>query len=293
LRELNYYPPPMNEFNFKKRALVMGVLNVTPDSFFDGGKYVSVARAVEQALAMQEAGADIIDIGGESTRPGAPPVSIDDELNRIIPVIEAIRAHSNVRSETGSKIKTEIKISVDTSKADVMRLAVAAGANIINDVRALSEEGALDAAVELGVPVCLMHMQGDPVDMQDKPQYGSVVDEVLAYLLKKVNVCVNAGMEKDQIWIDPGFGFGKSLAHNLSLLKHLKKFADTGFPVLAGLSRKSMLGAILDIPVEERLAGSLALANIAVMNGASIIRAHDVKETVHVVKVCAALNNSN
>ncbi|MDH3326936.1 MAG: dihydropteroate synthase [Gammaproteobacteria bacterium] len=260
-----------------KRVLVMGVLNVTPDSFFDGGQYASVQKAVEQALIMQEAGADIIDVGGESTRPGAPFVSIGDEIKRVVPVIDAIRACS------------DIKISVDTSKAEVMRQAVSAGANIINDVRSLKGEGALGAAVELGVPVCLMHMQGEPVVMQNKPQYESVVDEVLNDLMSQVKRCESAGMKKEQLWIDPGFGFGKNLRHNLSLLKHLTRFADTGFPVLAGMSRKSMLGEILDVPVEGRLAGSLALASLAVMNGASIIRAHDVKETVHIVKVCEAV----
>lgn len=263
-----------------KQVLVMGVLNVTPDSFFDGGQYASLEAAVDQALAMARDGADIIDIGGESTRPGAPYVSIEDEIKRVVPVIEAIRKQSDIR------------ISVDTSKPEVMRQAVASGANIINDVRALTENGALETAVELGVPVCLMHMQGAPDSMQNKPTYESVVDEVFAYLMTQVDRCLAAGIKKEQIWIDPGFGFGKTLAHNLSLLKHLQRFVNTGYPVLAGMSRKSMIGTMLDVPVEERLAGSLAVANIAIMNGASIIRVHDVKETAETVKVCLAVNDA-
>ena len=270
----------MNGLNFKSDVLVMGVLNVTPDSFFDGGRYASHNNAIEQALGMQEAGADIIDIGGESTRPGAAPVSVEEEIRRVVPVIKAIRQHS------------QIKISVDSSKPEVMRQSVAAGADFINDVRALCEPGAMKAAVELNVPVCLMHMQGQPDYMQDKPRYSVVVDEVLAFLLARVQRCQIAGIKKENIWLDPGFGFGKSLEHNLSLLKHLSVFSEQGYPVLVGMSRKSMIGAILDVPVEERLAGSLALAGIAVMNGASIIRAHDVKETKHIVKICRAVKQA-
>lgn len=258
----------------------MGVLNVTPDSFSDGGQYNSVKAAVDQALAMQQAGADIIDIGGESTRPGAPEVSVEEEVRRVVPVVEAIRAQS------------DIKISVDTSKPEVMRQAVAAGASMINDVRALTEKGALEAAVALGVPVCLMHMQGEPDSMQDKPKYESVVDEVLAYLIAQADRCMAAGLKKQQIWIDPGFGFGKTLQHNLLLLKNVQRFVDTGHLVLVGMSRKSMIGAILGVPVEERLAGSLALASIAVMNGATVIRVHDVKETVQTVNICLAVQDA-
>ena len=264
-----------------KPILIMGVLNVTPDSFFDGGQYVCEEQAVKQALAMQEAGADIIDIGGESTRPGAPVVSEEEELRRVLPVIKAIRAQS------------EIQISIDTSKPGVMRDAVGAGANIVNDVRALREPGALDVVASLGVPVCLMHMQGEPDVMQKLPQYESVVDEVVEYLEWQINRCLKSGIKKEQIWIDPGFGFGKSLAHNLSLLKHLSRFTQLDFPVLVGMSRKSMIGAITGAPVEERLSGSLALAVVATMNGASIIRAHDVKETSEVAKICAAILAAN
>ena len=270
----------MSVSNLNKSVSVMGVLNVTPDSFFDGGQYNQLASAVDQALAMQRAGADIIDIGGESTRPGAPLVSEAEELERVLPVIRAIRQVS------------DIKISVDTSKPEVMRQAVRAGANIINDVRALKQEGALQAACELDVPVCLMHMQGEPDVMQDRPAYNSVVDEVFAFLMQQVDRCLGAGLKKEQIWIDPGFGFGKTLSHNLSLLKHLQVFVDSGYPVLVGMSRKSMLGTILDVPVDERLAGSLALAAIAAMKNAAIIRVHDVQETVHVVKVCQAVQRA-
>ncbi len=259
-----------NNFN------IMGVLNVTPDSFFDGGEYTNVEPAVQQALEMESVGAKIIDIGGESTRPGALEVTLAQELDRVLPIIEAIRKQSNVL------------ISIDTSKPGVMKAAVEAGANIINDVRALSEPGSMEVAVSLDVPVCLMHMRGQPRTMQSAPQYLDVVDEVLAYLIEKADECSARGIKKEHIWIDPGFGFGKTLDHNLFLLKHLDRFVDTGFPVLVGMSRKSMLGAMLDVPVEQRLAGSLALATIASLKGAAIIRVHDVEETVHVAKVCHA-----
>jgi len=264
----------------KKQISVMGVLNVTPDSFFDGGKYQLAQQAVDQALAMQSAGADIIDIGGESTRPGAAEVSIEDELQRVIPVINAIREQS------------DILISIDTSKPEVMSEAINAGANIINDVRALSAEGALNVACELDVPVCLMHMQGQPRSMQIAPSYDNVVQDVLNYLLQKIEACLQVGIKKENIWIDPGFGFGKTVQHNLTLLKHLSVFVETGYPVLAGLSRKSLLATLLNAEVQDRLAGSLALASIAAMNGANIIRAHDVSETVHVAKVCHAVKSA-
>jgi len=256
---------------------VMGVLNVTPDSFFDGGQYTQASTAVNQAIKLINAGASIIDIGGESTRPGASPVSLDEELNRVIPVIEALRRQS------------EISISIDTSKPEVMIQAIRAGANIINDVCALRQPGALQAAVELDVPVCLMHMMGEPRSMQKDPHYEDVVSEVSAFLEGRVKCCINAGIKTKNIWLDPGFGFGKSLGHNLSLLKHLNKFVKTGHPILVGMSRKSMLAGILNTEPEDRLVGSLALATIAIMNGASFVRVHDVKETVQVVKVCEAV----
>ena len=255
---------------------IMGVLNVTPDSFFDGGEYSNVALAVQQALRMESAGANIIDIGGESTRPGAADVEAEQELARVLPVIEAIRKQS------------DILISVDTSKAVVMKAAIEAGANIINDVRALSEPGSMEAAISLNVPVCLMHMRGQPRTMQGAPLYQDVVQEVLTYLVDQAQECACQGIKKENIWIDPGFGFGKTLDHNLSLLKHLDRFVDTGYPVLVGMSRKTMIGAMLGVSVNERLAGSLALATIACLKGAAIIRVHDVEETAHVVKVCHA-----
>ena len=259
---------------------IMGVLNITPDSFFDGGQYSSVDLALQQALQMESAGAKIIDVGGESTRPGAAEVSTEQELDRILPVIEAIRKQSDVL------------ISIDTSKAEVMRAAVVAGANIINDVRALVEPGSMDVAKSLDVPVCLMHMQGQPRTMQSDPVYENVVEEVLTFLLNRAQACAVHGINKRNIWLDPGFGFGKSLDHNLSLLKHLNRFVDCGFPVLVGMSRKSMLGAILDVPVEKRLAGSLALATVACLKGAAIIRVHDVQETVHVATVVEAVKSA-
>ena len=229
---------------------------------------------------MEQAGADIIDIGGESTRPGAAEVPVTEELARVLPIIEEIRRQSDVL------------ISIDTSKPEVMRGAIEAGANIINDVRALREVNALSTAVELAVPVCLMHMQGLPRTMQLAPKYKNVIDEVYEFLNNRANECINAGMKKENIWLDPGFGFGKSLAHNLSLLKHLRHFTESGYPILVGMSRKSMIAGILSNDVDQRLAASLALATIATMNGASIIRAHDVKETVDIVKVCQAVKSA-
>ena len=259
---------------------IMGVLNITPDSFFDGGRYVHLSRALDQAKKMMEAGASIIDIGGESTRPGAQPVSVDQELERVIPVIEKI--HQTL----------DVSISIDTSKPEVMRGAVKAGADFINDVYALRQPGALQAAAELGVPVCLMHMLGEPRNMQKKPHYENVVDEVGEFLHERVYCCLKAGISRENILLDPGFGFGKSLAHNLSLLKHLDRLVEIGYPILVGMSRKSMLAGILGVEVEDRLAGSLALAVMAVNAGASIVRVHDVRETAHVVKVCKAVKQA-
>ena len=252
---------------------VMGILNVTPDSFSDGGYFLRLDVALAQARRMAEEGADIIDVGGESTRPGAAPVSVQEELDRVIPAIQAIHA----------EIPTTI--SIDTSRPQVMRAAVAAGAGIINDVRALREEGAMAAAAELGAPICLMHMQGRPRTMQAAPDYGDVVEEVRDFLLSRVAACEARGISQDRLWIDPGFGFGKTLAHNLRLLAHLDRLVDTGIPVLVGLSRKSLIGVILDKPVEERLAGSIACALIAAAKGAVIVRVHDVGPTVDALKV--------
>ena len=256
---------------------VMGILNVTPDSFADGGRYVAHAAALAQARAMVAEGAAIIDVGGESTRPGAAPVSVQQELDRVIPVIEAVHA------------ELPVVISVDTSKAEVMRAAVAAGAGFINDVRALREPGALEMAAASGVPVCLMHMQGEPRSMQQQPHYADVVAEVKGFLLERAEACQAAGVPRERIVLDPGFGFGKSAAHNLRLLKQLPILAEAGYAILAGLSRKSLIGSVLDLPVEQRLHPSVALAVLAVWQGARIVRVHDVAATVQAVRMCAAV----
>jgi len=262
------------------RPRIMGVLNVTPDSFSDGGLFMSPARAREQALRMVQEGADIIDIGGESTRPGATPVSNEEELDRVIPVIEVL--HREV----------DVPLSVDTSKVAVMRAAVAAGAGFINDVNALRAEGALEAAANLGVPVCLMHMQAGPPTMQHAPMYRDVVEEVTEFLLERRSAVVAAGLAPGQVVIDPGFGFGKTLDHNLALFGALDEFAGLGPPLLVGISRKSMIGQLLDADVQQRLAGSLALALLAVQRGASIVRVHDVGATRDVIRVWLALTES-
>lgn len=256
---------------------VMGVLNVTPDSFSDGGRFVARAAALAQARAMADEGAAIIDVGGESTRPGAEPVSLQQELDRVIPVIEAVRG------------ELAVVISVDTSKPEVMRAAVAAGASFINDVRALREPGALEAAAAAGVPVCLMHMQGEPRSMQQQPYYEAVVCEVRDFLRRRAEACMAAGIPHERIVLDPGFGFGKTTAHNLQLLKRLPLLLEEGYPVLAGLSRKSMIGSILGLTVEQRLLPSVTLAVLAVWQGANIVRVHDVAATVQAVRLCAAV----
>jgi dihydropteroate synthase len=263
---------------FKQRQLdlshprVMGILNVTPDSFSDGGRFTHVDAAVRQARLMVEEGASIIDVGGESTRPGAQPVDEQQELERVIPVVERIAS------------ELDVIISIDTSKSKVMREAVTAGAHMINDVLALRETNALETTALLKVPVCLMHMQGEPRTMQTHPVYQDVVADVRSFLQERVQACVAAGIGHDQLILDPGFGFGKNLQHNLTLFKHLPDFVQLGYPVLVGVSRKSMLGSILDLPVEQRLYGSLGLAALAVWLGASIIRAHDVGATVQAIK---------
>lgn len=259
------------------RPVVMGILNITPDSFSDGGKHQQLDAALRQAEQMLNDGALILDIGGESTRPGANGVNEQDELARVVPIISAIRQ------------RFDCVISIDTSKAAVMSAAIQAGADMINDVRALLEPGALDVAVTSQVPVCLMHMQGAPRSMQHQPQYHDVVAEVNQFLLTRAASCEQAGVKKANILLDPGFGFGKNLTHNYALLQQLSQFVDTGYPVLAGMSRKSMIGQLLNIPINERLAGSLACATIAALNGAQIIRVHDVKETVQVVRVVTAM----
>lgn len=253
---------------------VMGIVNVTPDSFSDGGRFFSADKALEQARKLVTDGATIIDIGGESTRPGSEPVGVEEEISRVLPAIEAIHA------------ELDVVISIDTMKAKVMRAAVAAGASLINDVNALRGEGALQAAAELNVPVCLMHMQGTPQTMQQQPHYDDVVNEVNTFLTERIAACEAVGISRAKIILDPGFGFGKSARHNLRLMKHLAVFTDADLPVLVGVSRKSIIGATLNVSVEERLAGSLALASIAVLQGAKIIRSHDVRETVQAIRLC-------
>ncbi len=258
--------------------VVMGVVNVTPDSFSDGGKFLERSKAVDHARKLIEEGAAILDIGGESTRPGAHLVSVEQELRRVVPVVEALAGTGAV-------------ISVDTSKPEVMRAAAAAGAGLINDVRALAMPGALQAAAESGCAVCLMHMQGDPRTMQAAPSYGDVVTEVKAFLVQRAQSCRAAGIPAERISIDPGFGFGKTLEHNAALLRGLDAFGDTGMPLVVGLSRKSMLGKILGRPAGERLYGSLALAVMAAMKGAHIVRAHDVAATVDALKTVSAIQD--
>ncbi len=265
----------------QKKPLLMGILNLTPDSFSDGGRYLQPERALARVRQMCAEGADIIDLGGESTRPGAEPVSVREELERVIPVIDAIR-------DAG----IETPVSVDTSKPEVMRAALDAGAAMINDVRALQLPGALEAVASSRARVCLMHMQGTPGDMQQNPVYQDLLGEVQAFLQARVEACERAGIARHRIIIDPGFGFGKTLAHNLRLLRHLDRFCDTGLPVLAGLSRKSMIGAVLDLPVDERLYGSLACALIAADKGAAIIRVHDVAETRQVLDIYRAVSDA-
>ncbi len=260
--------------------LVMGILNVTPDSFSDGGKFFSRKLALEQARRMCLEGADVIDVGGESTRPGASSVSAEEELQRVIPVIEAISA------------ELPVKISVDTSKPVVMREAVSAGASMINDVRALREEGALHAAANLGVDVCLMHMRGEPRTMQSNPHYEDVITEVRDFLVERAGACERRGISRSQIYIDPGFGFGKTLEHNLELLANLGALAATNYAVMVGLSRKSMIGALLDRSVEDRVHGSVALALMAYLNGARLIRTHDVGATLDALRIAQRVRQS-
>jgi len=257
--------------------VVMGILNTTPDSFSDAGRFATLEAALEQGRAMAAEGAVIIDVGGESTRPGARPVRVDDELARVIPVIRELAAELTT------------VISIDTRKPEVMEAAVAAGASMINDVNGLRAPGALAAAAALGVPVCVMHMQGEPGTMQTRPVYDDVVEEVYEFLAERIEACLAAGLREDQVIVDPGFGFGKTVAHNLRLMHGLERFAGLGVPLLVGVSRKSMIGTLLDRPVEGRLHGSLALAAIAAMKGARVLRAHDVGPTVDVLRLTTAV----
>jgi dihydropteroate synthase len=254
----------------------MGILNVTPDSFFDGGRYGDTKRAIERGREMVAEGADIVDVGGESTRPGAAPVDKSEEIRRVLPVIEALAADG-------------VPVSVDTTKPAVMRAALHSGVSMVNDVNALREHGAIEAVAAGRVAVCLMHMRGTPATMQHAPAYADVVAEVRAFLLERAGVCEAAGIARERIAIDPGFGFGKTPAHNLALLAHVGDLASAGYPVVAGLSRKSMLGAITGRDEGERLAASVAAALAAVERGASIVRVHDVRETVDALAVRQAV----
>ncbi len=262
------------------RTHVMGIVNVTPDSFSDGGKFASTDRAVAHALELIEAGADILDIGGESTRPGATPVSLDEELGRVIPVIEALRSVSTV------------PVSIDTYKPAVMRAAIAAGADIVNDIRALQEEGALDVVADSNAGVCLMHMQGTPQTMQLNPCYADVVTEVKHFLMGRLDTLLTRGVSRERILLDPGFGFGKTTAHNVELIRHLDVLADIGPPLLVGLSRKSVLGKIAGGDEAQRLHSGLAAAVISAMKGAKIVRVHDVKATVDALKIVDAVQGT-
>jgi dihydropteroate synthase len=257
--------------------VVMGIVNVTPDSFSDGGRYRSPEAAVEHGVRLAADGAAILDVGGESTRPGARPVSVAEEMDRVLFVIEGLAA------------ATGVPVSVDTSKPEVMRAAAKAGASMINDVNALRAEGALLAAAETGLPVCLMHMQGEPRTMQDAPAYDDVVEDVFRFLADRIAACRTAGMDESRIVVDPGFGFGKTLEHNLQLMKRLERITDLGRPLLIGVSRKSMIGAVLDRPVDERLSGGLALGVLAIERGARILRVHDVRETMDVIRMTTAV----
>ncbi len=251
---------------------MLGIVNVTADSFSDGGKFLDASRAIEHGLRLREEGADFVDVGGESTRPGAEPVASDEEMRRVMPVVEAL-------------VKEGVAVSVDTLKPEVMRAAIDAGCAVVNDVNAFRAPGAVEAVADSKVGVIVMHMQGTPQTMQEDPQYGDVVQEVASFLRERARVLEAAGVAADRIALDPGFGFGKTLEHNKALFRALPALASMGYPVLAGVSRKGMIGAITGRPVGERAAGSVAAALLAVQNGASLVRVHDVKETVDAINV--------
>ena len=269
---------PLSRIHGAGRPLVCGILNVTPDSFSDGGSFDGLGRAVEHGCRLAVEGADLIDIGGESTRPGSRPPTLAEELDRVVPVVEAL-----VR-------RTPVPLSVDTSRPEVMRAAVAAGGSMINDVRALRAPGALEAAAELGVPVCLMHMQRSPETMQQDPHYQDVVAEVCAFLAERKRACLEAGIRPEHLLVDPGFGFGKTLSHNVALLASLGRFSSLGVPIMVGLSRKSVLGQLTGRAVGDRLPGSLAAAVIAAQRGAAVLRVHDVAATRDVLTVLDAVS---
>ncbi len=261
---------------------IMGILNVTPDSFSDGGQWNAVDKALEHAQDMIAAGASIIDIGGESTRPGAAFVSVEEEISRVIPVVKALREHNS-----------KILISIDTSQPEVITEAIQAGADIWNDIRALTVKDAVATASKLQIPVILMHMQGTPFTMQNHPHYDDTLSEVIAFLQERVEICLNAGIKRENIILDPGFGFGKSVNDNFTLLNHLEDFVNLGYPLLSALSRKSMLGAACNLPnPQDRLIGSVAGALISFMKGAQMVRVHDVKETRQALEIYLATVNA-
>ncbi|HAV1325516.1 TPA: dihydropteroate synthase [Vibrio parahaemolyticus] len=262
------------------RPHVMAILNVTPDSFSDGGKFNSLELALAQVEKMITVGVSIIDVGGESTRPGAPDVSLEEELQRVVPVVKAIRE------------KYDVWISVDTSKAEVMRQAIAVGADLINDIRALQEPGALQVAAASKLPVCLMHMKGQPRTMQESPQYENLMDDVAQFLEERIAACEAVGINKSQLILDPGFGFGKTIEHNYHMLAHLEKFHEFGLPILAGMSRKSMIFKLLDKPAVDCTNASVVCATIAAMKGAQIIRVHDFEETIEAMKIVEMTQNN-
>lgn len=262
-----------------ERPLIMGIVNVTPDSFSDGGRYATLPTALAHARALLEEGADILDIGGESTRPGAPPVPLDEERRRVLPVIEAL-------ADCG------VPVSIDTQKPELMKEAIAAGAGMVNDVNALSAPGALEAVAPTSAAVCLMHKKGDSRTMQDDPRYEDVVREVRAFLSERLEAAERAGIARERLVIDPGFGFGKTIEHNLALLRHLREMAVLGVPVLAGLSRKTTLGKITGRGTDERVYAGIAAALIAVQNGASIVRVHDVAATRDALAVWNAVDGA-
>lgn len=272
----------LNAFNFPESTVdlsychVMGILNVTPDSFSDGGRWESIESTLRQVESFISLGATFVDVGGESTRPGAQEVNVDEELSRVIPIIEAIQS------------RFDTLISIDTYKAEVMLEAAAAGASMINDVFALQKTGAVQAAAKSKLPVCLMHMQGTPKTMQDSPSYDDIFGDLQSFFDERINCCISEGIGREQIILDPGFGFGKSVAHNFQILNQLNTLKELGFPLLSGTSRKSMLGALIDKPAHERVNASVASAVIAAMNGASIVRVHDVEQTIDAIKVVNA-----
>ncbi|WPC73640.1 dihydropteroate synthase [Vibrio porteresiae] len=265
------------------RPHVMGILNTTPDSFSDGGRFTQLEAALSRALAMIEAGVTIIDIGGESTRPGAPEVSLEEELHRVVPIVQEIRKHNQ-----------DVWISIDTSKAEVMKQALEAGADLINDIRSLTEPGALDVVAKAQVPVCIMHMKGQPKTMQVNPQYDDLMSEVHQFLIERIAACEKAGILRENIIVDPGFGFGKSIEDNYKLLANLESFHQYGLPILAGMSRKSMLFKLLDKKPADCMVASVACATLAASKGAHIIRVHDFEETVEAMKIVQmTLSNFN